>query len=34
MIDYARARKVSAQYDLDDLKRDLGVIHGSLENRE
>ena len=34
MIDYARARKVSAQYDLEDLKRDLGVIHGSLENRE
>ena len=34
MIDYARARKVSAQYDLEDLKRDLGVIRGSLENRE
>ncbi|MCY3774647.1 MAG: UPF0175 family protein [Candidatus Aminicenantes bacterium] len=34
MIDYARARKVSAQYDLEDLKQDLGVIHGSLGNRE
>ena len=26
MIDYAHARKVSAQYDLEDLKRDLGTI--------
>ncbi len=26
MMDYARARKVSAQYDLEDLKRDLGAI--------
>ena len=30
MIDYARARKVPAQYDLEDLERDLGIIHGSL----
>ena len=34
MIDYARARKISAQYDLEDLKQDLGVIHAGLENRE
>ena len=34
MIDYARARKVSAQYDLEDLKHDLGVIDASLEIRE
>ena len=34
MIDYSRARKVATQYDLEDLKQDLGVIHGSLENRE
>lgn len=26
MMDYARARKVAAQYDLEDLKRDLGTI--------
>ena len=26
MMDYARARKVPAQYDLEDLKRDLGTI--------
>ena len=30
MMDYARARKVPAQYDLEDLERDLGIIHGSL----
>ena len=30
MMDYARARKVPAQYDLEDLERDLGTIHGSL----
>lgn len=29
MMDYARARKVPAQYDLDDLQRDLGTIYGS-----
>ena len=29
MMDYARARKVPAQYDLEDLERDLGTIHGS-----
>lgn len=26
MMDYARARKVPAQYDLEDLKRDLGTV--------
>ena len=26
MMDYARARRVPAQYDLEDLKRDLGTI--------
>ena len=30
MMDYARARKVPAQYDLDDLNRDLGTIQKSL----
>ena len=30
MMDYARARKVPAQYDLEDLERDLGTIRGSL----
>ena len=30
MMDYARTRKVSAQYDLEDLERDLETIHGSL----
>ena len=29
MMDYARARKVSVQYDLEDLKRDLETIQGS-----
>ena len=29
MMDYARARKVPAQYDLEDLQRDLGTINGS-----
>ena len=31
MMDYARARKVPAQYDLKELQRDLGTIHGSLD---
>ena len=31
MTDYARARKVPAQYDLEELQRDLGTIHGSLD---
>ncbi|MDE2733516.1 MAG: UPF0175 family protein [Gemmatimonadota bacterium] len=30
-MDYARARKVPAQYDLEELQRDLGTIHGSLD---
>ncbi len=30
MMDYARARKVPAQYDLEDLNRDLGTIQKSL----
>ena len=33
MMDYARARKVPAQYDLEDLQRDLGAISGSLGNQ-
>ena len=31
MMDYACARKVPAQYDLKELQRDLGTIHGSLD---
>ena len=31
MMDYARARKVPAQYDLEELQRDLGTIHGNLD---
>ncbi len=31
MMDYARARKVPAQYDLEELQRDLGIIHGRLD---
>ena len=30
MMDYARVRKVPAQYDLEDLKQDLGIIQKSL----
>jgi len=30
MMDYARTRKVPAQYDLEDLNRDLGIIQKSL----
>ena len=30
MMDYARTRKVPAQYDLEDLNRDLGTIQKSL----
>ena len=30
MMDYARARKVPAQYDLEDLEQDLGTIKKSL----
>lgn len=28
MMDYARARKVPVQYDLEDLQRDVRTIHG------
>ena len=31
MMDYARTRKVPAQYDLEELQRDLGTIYGSLD---
>ena len=31
MMDYARSRKVPAQYDLEELQRDLGTIYGSLD---
>ena len=30
LMDYARARRVPAQYDLEDLKRDLETIPGSV----
>ncbi len=30
LMDYARARRVLAQYDLEDLKRDLETIPGSV----
>ena len=30
MMDYARARKVPTQYDLEDLEQDLGAIKKSL----
>lgn len=33
MVDYARARSISAQYDLEDLRRDLGTISGNLQSR-
>lgn len=33
MVDHARARKISAQYDLEDLRRDLGTISGNLQGR-
>ena len=32
MMEYARARKVPAQYDLEDLQRDLGTISGSASS--
>lgn len=31
MMEYARARKVPAQCDLEELQRDLGTIHGNLD---
>ena len=33
LMDYARARRVPAQYDLEDLKRDLETIPGSGGSR-
>ena len=33
MLDYTRTRKVSAQYDLEDLRRDLGTISSNLQGR-
>lgn len=33
MVDYARARKISAQYDLEDLRQDLGTISGNLQDQ-
>ena len=29
MMDYARARKVPVQYDLEDFQRDVRTIHGT-----
>ena len=34
MMDYARARKVPAQYELKDLQRDLETISAASESRE
>ena len=33
IVDYARASKVSAQYDVEDLRRDLGTISGNLHGQ-
>ncbi len=33
MMDYARGRKVPAQYDLEDLNRDLGTIQKSVNQQ-
>ncbi len=33
MLDHARTKKISAQYDLEDLRRDLGTISGNLQGR-
>lgn len=33
MMDYARARKVSAQYDLEDFQRDMQTVSGSLNQQ-
>lgn len=30
MMDHARVKKMPAQYDLEDLQRDLGTLSGSL----
>ena len=34
MMEYARARKVPAQYELQDLRRDLETISAASESRE
>ena len=34
MMDYARARKVPAQYELKDLQRDLETISAASESKE
>ncbi len=33
MMDYARTTKIPAQYDLEDLQRDVGTIYGSLNQQ-
>ena len=33
MLDHARTKKISAQYDLEDLRRDLGTISSTLQGR-
>ncbi len=33
MMDYARSRKVPAQYELEDLRRDLETISGGANTR-
>ena len=34
MMDYARTVKMAAQYDLEDLQRDVGTVHGSLKTNK
>ena len=33
MMDYARARRIPAQYDLEDFERDFGTVYGRLGRR-
>lgn len=33
MLDHAHTSKVSAQYDVEDLRRDLGTISGNLHGQ-
>ena len=33
MMDYARNRKIPAQYDLEDFQHDLNVVYGRVKSR-
>ncbi len=33
MMDYARTTKISVQYDLEDLQRDMQIVSGSLNQQ-